>query len=244
MFRRALRRFAFAQMPMDVLDHDDRVVDDEADGDRKAAHRHEIDRAVRQVQDEERADDRQRQRRRRNEGRSPITQEREQDEHGEEAADDDRLAHALDRVHDERRQIVDLGDPDRRRQRRQVVAQRLLDAVGDVEDVATYLARDVDVGRGQSVARDERRPIDHALAHLRDVADVHGRLLPEGHHHVADVLEADDILAGARFLRDEAKATSIATLGFSMGGRSVVKAMIKDRGQLLHAGISLSGPIR
>ena len=55
--------------------------------------------------------------------------------------------------------------------------------------------------------------------------------------------EADDILAGARFLRDEAKATSIATLGFSMGGRSVVKAMIKDRGQLLQAGIALSGPI-
>jgi predicted alpha/beta-fold hydrolase len=55
--------------------------------------------------------------------------------------------------------------------------------------------------------------------------------------------EADDILAGARFLRDEAKATSIATLGSSMGGRSVVKAMIKDRGQLLQAGIALSGPI-
>ena len=55
--------------------------------------------------------------------------------------------------------------------------------------------------------------------------------------------EADDILAGAKFLRDEAKPTSIATLGFSMGGRSVVKAMIKDGGQLLQAWIALSGPI-
>jgi len=55
--------------------------------------------------------------------------------------------------------------------------------------------------------------------------------------------ETDDILAGAKFLRDEAKPTSIATLGFSMGGRSVVKAMIKDGGQLLQAGIALSGPI-
>ena|SRR5437867_1435518 len=53
--------------------------------------------------------------------------------------------------------------------------------------------------------------------------------------------EADDILAGARFLRDEAKPTSIAALGFSMGGRSVVKAMVKDGGQLLQAGMALGG---
>ena len=55
--------------------------------------------------------------------------------------------------------------------------------------------------------------------------------------------EADDILAAARLLRGEAKPTSIAALGFSMGGRSVVKAMVKDGGQLLQAGISLGGPI-
>jgi pimeloyl-ACP methyl ester carboxylesterase len=55
--------------------------------------------------------------------------------------------------------------------------------------------------------------------------------------------EADDILAGAKFLRDQAKPTSIAALGFSMGGRSVVKAMVKDGGQLLQAGMALGGPI-
>ncbi|HEV8575440.1 MAG TPA: alpha/beta fold hydrolase [Dehalococcoidia bacterium] len=55
--------------------------------------------------------------------------------------------------------------------------------------------------------------------------------------------EADDILAGAKFLRDQAKPTSVAVLGFSMGGRSAVKAMVKDGGQLLQAGLALSGPI-
>jgi predicted alpha/beta-fold hydrolase len=40
--------------------------------------------------------------------------------------------------------------------------------------------------------------------------------------------EADDILAGAKVLRDASKAMSVAILGFSMGGRSAVKAMIND----------------
>src|SRR5207245_7556781 len=44
--------------------------------------------------------------------------------------------------------------------------------------------------------------------------------------------EADDILAGPKLLRDEAKAMSIATLGSRMGGRSAVKALARHRGQL------------
>src|SRR5207302_8241840 len=85
---------------------------------------------------------------------------------------------------------------DRRRQRGQVLAQRLLDAGGDIEDVAAYLARDVDVRRRQTVARDERRPIDDAFTYVGDVADVHRRLLPEGHDHVADVVEALELAGG------------------------------------------------
>jgi predicted alpha/beta-fold hydrolase len=55
--------------------------------------------------------------------------------------------------------------------------------------------------------------------------------------------EADDILAGAKVLRDASKAMSVAFLGFSMGGRSAVKAMIKDGGQLLQAGMVFGAPI-
>jgi len=55
--------------------------------------------------------------------------------------------------------------------------------------------------------------------------------------------EADDILAGAKLLREESKPTSVAVLGFSMGGRSAVKAMVKDQGQLLQAGMGLGAPI-
>ncbi|HEV8674472.1 MAG TPA: alpha/beta fold hydrolase [Methylomirabilota bacterium] len=55
--------------------------------------------------------------------------------------------------------------------------------------------------------------------------------------------EADDILAAAQLLRNESRATSVAVLGFSMGGRSAAKAMIKDQGQLLQAGMGLGAPI-
>jgi pimeloyl-ACP methyl ester carboxylesterase len=55
--------------------------------------------------------------------------------------------------------------------------------------------------------------------------------------------EADDILAGTTFLRDRSQASSVAVLGFSMGARSAVKAMIKDGGQRLQAGMAFSAPI-
>ena len=61
----------FAGAAMDVLDHDDRVVDDQADGDRQAAHRHQVDRLAEQPHEHERRDDRQRQR----DGRDSVSRQ-------------------------------------------------------------------------------------------------------------------------------------------------------------------------
>lgn len=55
--------------------------------------------------------------------------------------------------------------------------------------------------------------------------------------------EADDVLAAARLLRDESRAASVAVLGFSLGGRVAVKAMVKDGGALLQAGMAFGAPI-
>ena len=46
------RRRPVLHAAMDVLDDDDRVVDDEADGDREAAHRHEVDRLAEPAHDQ------------------------------------------------------------------------------------------------------------------------------------------------------------------------------------------------
>ena len=146
-----------------------------------------------EVKDEERPDDGQRQRRGGHERGAPIPQKRQQDEHGQDAADHDRFADAADRLGDEPGKIVDLRDADGGRQRGPVVAQRPLDAVGNGEDVPANLSRDADIGRRLPVAADERRPIDDAFADLRDVADVHRRLLPERDNDPTDVVEAGQL---------------------------------------------------
>jgi alpha-beta hydrolase superfamily lysophospholipase len=54
--------------------------------------------------------------------------------------------------------------------------------------------------------------------------------------------EADDILAAVRALRTLSKATSISVIGFSVGGRGLVKAMAQDTGDIA-AGIAVSAPL-
>jgi predicted alpha/beta-fold hydrolase len=54
--------------------------------------------------------------------------------------------------------------------------------------------------------------------------------------------EADDILAAARHLRALSKATSISVVGFSNGGRGLVKAMAQDSGELA-VGIAVTAPL-
>ena len=77
-------RLAGVEMPVDVLDDDDRVVDDQSDRDRQAAHRHDVDRLTQPPHDQERRHDRERQRHRCDERQSPVAQEHQQDDDGEE----------------------------------------------------------------------------------------------------------------------------------------------------------------
>jgi pimeloyl-ACP methyl ester carboxylesterase len=55
--------------------------------------------------------------------------------------------------------------------------------------------------------------------------------------------ETEDVLGAARYLRERTSSTSIAVVGFSLGGRSLVKAMAKDEGGLIAAGIAVSAPL-
>src|SRR5262249_20315076 len=54
--------------------------------------------------------------------------------------------------------------------------------------------------------------------------------------------EADDILAAARWLRAQSKATSVSVVGFSLGGRGLVKALARDTGDIA-AGVAVSAPV-
>jgi len=55
--------------------------------------------------------------------------------------------------------------------------------------------------------------------------------------------ETDDILGAVRHLREKTSSSSIAVVGFSMGGRSLVKAMAQDEGRLIAAGIAVTAPL-
>jgi hypothetical protein len=142
---RALRRFrSFVRAAMDVLHHHHGVVDDQADRDREAAHRHLIDRAAEDPHEDEGGDDRQRQRQRGDGGQAHVAQEDDEDDDGEEPADQDRVAHAGDGVADELGEVVDLGDGDAGRESLFQIGQRRVHALLHRQDVGADLLRNAD----------------------------------------------------------------------------------------------------
>ena len=89
----------------DVLDHDDRVVDDETGRERQPEERERVDREPEHLHQEERADQRDRDRERRDQRRAPVLQEQEDDEHDERDRDQQRRHDFFDRLADESRRV-------------------------------------------------------------------------------------------------------------------------------------------
>ncbi len=73
---------ALFQMPVDVLDGDGRVVDENADRERKTAERHEVDGLAERIEDDEGGDDGQRDGDGDDQGAAPAAQEQQHHEHG------------------------------------------------------------------------------------------------------------------------------------------------------------------
>ena len=91
----------------DVLDHDDRIVDHQADRGGQTAERHQVEALAEQAQHDERHGERRRNHQAGDERRAPVAQEQHHDQRREHEADDHRVAHARDRVVDEVRLIVE-----------------------------------------------------------------------------------------------------------------------------------------
>jgi hypothetical protein len=103
---------SFRRPPVDVLNHHHGIVNDQADGDGESTHRHQVDRTVEEPQEHERRDDRERQRRCGNQRQPDVAEEQNQDYHGEDAADENGVAHVGDCSADELGEVIDLGQPD------------------------------------------------------------------------------------------------------------------------------------
>ena len=119
---------------LDVLDHDDRIVHDEARRQRDAEERQRVDREAEELHERERADERHGNRDRRNERRPPVLKEEEHDEHDE----PDRFSQRRDDFsnrfrHDARRVERDLDLHARR--------EALREPIDFGRDVAVHLQR-------------------------------------------------------------------------------------------------------
>jgi hypothetical protein len=100
----------------DVLEHDDRVVDDEADRERQRQQRQVVEAEAERVHRGEGADHRDRQGQRRDDRRRQVAQEQQDDQDDQEAGDDQRELHVVIALADRDAAVVERRHLDRRRQ--------------------------------------------------------------------------------------------------------------------------------
>jgi hypothetical protein len=112
-------------MAHDVLAHHDGVVDQQAHAQAQRHQRDHVDGEAEQVHEQEGADQRDRQRQPGDDGRAPRVQEQEHDQHREQRAFDQRLAHVVHRHADRARAVKDGNQAHAGRQLRLQFGHRL-----------------------------------------------------------------------------------------------------------------------
>jgi hypothetical protein len=116
-----------------VLQHDDRVIDDDPDGQDQAQQRQRVDRVAQRAEDREARDDGNRDGQRRDRRRAERAQEEEDDEHHQERGQNQRLLRLADGALHEDRAVEGHVQLDARRQRLRDGRQLRVHALGDLE---------------------------------------------------------------------------------------------------------------
>ena len=191
---RVLERLAEMQMALDVLDRHDRLVDQDADRERQAAERHQVERLAEHLQHQDRGQDRERNRQRDDQRRAPVAEE-EQHHHrgqagGDQRLDDDALHRRLDehRLVEQRRHL-DVGGQDRLHPR-----QDRAQVGDDVERRRAAVLQHREQHAARAVLADDVGLRREAVAHVGDVAQVGGRAAAGLHRQV---VQAGDRLGRA-----------------------------------------------
>ena len=174
---------------VNVLDDDDHVVDDQTDRDGQTAHRHQVDRSAERPHEDERRDHRERKRQSGDRRQSPVAEKDEQHDDGEQAADENRVTDARNRVGDEFGEVVDTGHRDAGRQHFREPRQRFVDADLEVQDVGADLLRDAQRDRVAAVARDEQRAVGRPAGDGPQVGHPDRGAVLHAHRRLLDVLE-------------------------------------------------------
>ena len=135
--------FAQVNVAHDVLAHDDRVVDQQADAQAQGHHRHEVQREAEGVDGDEARDHRDRQGEAGDDRAAPRMQEQEDDRHRQQRAFDQRVLQAVQRALDEVARREDEAQLDVARQRLAHLFHRCLHRVASGDDVGVLLLEDV-----------------------------------------------------------------------------------------------------
>ncbi|KGW79198.1 hypothetical protein Y046_3898 [Burkholderia pseudomallei MSHR2990] len=169
------RQLLLDHQPLDVLDDDDRVVDEDADREHHPEHRQHVDREARGEHRAERAEQRDGHDKRRNQRRAEVLHEEEHHSEHEHARLDERrddLAHR--HAHERRRLVRNLVLDARRKELRELLHRRAHALFGG-DRIRT--GRELDAHARRRLAVHERRVVVIVAAELdsRDVAQVQRR---------------------------------------------------------------------
>ena len=178
------------QTPRDVLDANDRVVDENADGNRQPRQHHHVERLAAQVQDEQGGRQRRQDRRDADQRGTPVPQERQEHQNHEQGPQEQRPAMLIDRPLDEGRRPEDGGvqsGPGKTGPQR---AEFCFDRPGHVQRVAPgkLLHDEQEPGTAPEDGVPDQRLM--AFHHLPQVTQAQGRtvaLLSVGHGHSGQV---------------------------------------------------------
>jgi hypothetical protein len=173
--RRVARAVPPLDPPVDVLEHDDRVVDDHPDREREPRERDDIERAPQRPEDHERGDDRDGNTGRDDDRGPAVPQEQQQDENGQTAADEQVRRHEIARGEDVVRLVVDDLQLDVAALVEAVQARDLgLQPLDHVDDVRAGPAQDAERDRRLAVLAEDEGALGVGIADLGHVFQVDG----------------------------------------------------------------------
>ena len=156
---------------LDVFEHHDGIVDDDADRQHQPEQRQQVDRETEQVHSGEGADQRDRNSEDGNQRRPPALQKDEDDGDDQNDRLDERLDHFLDGDLDEARGVERYPVFEPFREARLQAIHRRLDALGDFEGIGARLQVDADRDRRRAIEGRRESVIERAQFDARDILD-------------------------------------------------------------------------
>ena len=171
--RRLARRQPGGDVALDVLDHDDGVVDHDADRQHQPEQRQIVEREAERRHEEEGADQRHRYGDERNDRRAPGLQEHDHHQHDQHDGFADRVDHGVDGLADELRRIEEDVVLDAGRKALRQLGHQSLDAFGGGQRVRARALEDGERDRRVVIEIGVRRIIERGELDLGDVLEPH-----------------------------------------------------------------------